>query len=137
MSPRGQGSRKQQPDPGWLAVQRERYGPWYRPDPPRRVQQVGDVLPGLIKKMGLEETSRLKEVQEMWVELAGPANAAHAAPGRWESGVLTIYVDQPIWLAELKRFAARPLEKKLKERLGPRVLKRIRFELDPGDHETG
>ena len=132
MAPRGMGGRKK-PDPGWLAVQRERYGPWYKPEPPKSIHQVGEVVPGLIKKMGLEETSRLKEVQDMWIEVAGAGNAAHATPARWESGVLIVYVDQPIWLSELKRFAARPLEKKLKERLGPRVLKRIRFELDPGE----
>lgn len=129
---RGRGKRKNKPDPGWLAVQREWHGSHFRPDPPKSIHQVGDLMPGLIKKMGLEDTSRLAEIQDMWVEVAGAGNAAHATPGRWESGVLIVYVDQPIWLAELKRFAARPLEKKLKERLGPRVLKAIRFELDPG-----
>jgi predicted nucleic acid-binding Zn ribbon protein len=135
MASRRASRHRRKPDPGWLAVQRDRYGPGFRPQPPLQVHEVGELVPGLMKRMGLEDASRLAEIQRMWPEVAGPVNAAHARPGKWEAGILTVYVDQPIWLSELKRFAARPLEKMLKQKLGAKSLRRIRFELDPGGEE--
>lgn len=119
-------------DPGWLRLQRERFGPDYRYIPPDITRTAGDLVPGIMRKMGLESESRLAEIDRVWEEMAGKANAEHARPGRWEKGLLVIYVDHHLWLNELKRFASAPLLKKLQERFGRSAVRQIRFEMDPG-----
>jgi predicted nucleic acid-binding Zn ribbon protein len=119
-------------DRGWLAVQRERYGPAFRPQPSRNTRQAGEMVDGVMKHLGLEAETRLTEIAAAWTELAGSANAEHSRPGRWERGTLTVYVDHHVWLAEMRRFAARALEKRLKERFGDRAVQRVRFQMDPG-----
>jgi predicted nucleic acid-binding Zn ribbon protein len=124
-------ARRKKPDPGWLAVQRERYGPGFRPQPSRDTRQAGDLIDGVMKRLGLEADTRLAEISAVWADLAGDANAAHSRPGRWERGTLTVYVDHHVWLSEMQRFATRALEKRLKERFGGQAVKRVRFQLDP------
>jgi len=116
---------------GWLALQRERYGPAYRYIPPDDIREAGSYVPGVLKKMGMEAESRLSDITACWEEVAGKANADHSRPGRWERGVLTIYVDHHLWLAELQRFAACALEKRLREKFGARAVRKLRFEIDP------
>jgi predicted nucleic acid-binding Zn ribbon protein len=124
---------KRKIDAGWLAVQRERYGPGFEPEPVKRIHQAGDLVNGILKKMGLEAESRIAEISAVWEDLAGAANAQHSRPGKWEKGILTVYVDHPLWMSEMKRFATRALEKRLQEKYGVRAVKRVRFELDPGE----
>ncbi len=123
---------------GWQQVQRERYDldADYRFPPPKRIQAFGNLIPGVLKELGLESASRLGELTPRWPDFVGPANAKHSRPGRWENGVLTIYVDHNVWLAEMKRFAAKAILKRLTEAYGADSLKEIRFQIDPGDEHA-
>lgn len=125
--------RRRKPDPGWLALQRERFGAAYRPLPPRETHRAGELVDGVMKHLGLESDTRLAEITAVWEEVAGKANAEHSRPGTWERGVLTVYVDHHVWLSEMQRFAGRALEKRLQERFGKDALRRIRFRIDPGN----
>lgn len=118
-------------DPGWLQLQRERYGSHYRYIPPANIRQAGDLIPGVLKKMGLESESRLSDISKCWEDIAGTTNASHSRPGRWEKGVLTVYVDHHVWLSELKRVASASLLKRLQERMGKSAVRQLRFEMDP------
>ncbi|MGA0334107.1 MAG: DUF721 domain-containing protein [Kiritimatiellia bacterium] len=124
--------RKRGPDPGWIALQRERFGPEYRYIPPDRICTAGDLIPGIMKSMGLEAENRLAEISKAWESLAGKSNAEHSRPGRWEKGLLVVYVDHHVWLNELKRYATAPLLQKLQTKFGKSAVKQIRFEMDPG-----
>jgi predicted nucleic acid-binding Zn ribbon protein len=124
-------SRRKKTDRGWLTLQRERYGPDFRPQPAHNTHAAGDLVNGVMKKFGMEADTRLAEITAVWEELAGEANAAHSRPGRWERGTLTVYVDHHVWLAEMQRFATRALESRLQERFGAQTVRRIRFQLDP------
>jgi len=125
-------------NPGWQQLQRERYDldADYRFPPPNRVQPLGDLLPGVLKQLGLESASRIGELAPRWAEFVGTANAKHSRPGRWENGVLTIYVDHNVWLAEMKRFAAKAIQKRLIEAFGGKSLTEIRFQIDPGEESS-
>lgn len=122
---------RSKPDPGWLQLQRERYGPGYRYVPPANIRTAGDMVSGIMKSMGLEAESRLSDITAVWEELAGKTNAQHARPGRWEKGLLVVYVDHHVWLNELKRMATVPLLKKLQQRFGKSAVRQLRFEMDP------
>ena len=118
-------------DPGWLRLQRERYGPEFRVPPSRSLHHAGDLVGDVLKGLGLEASAKTAEFQACWPEIAGRANALHSRPGRWEKGVLTVYVDHHLWLNELKRTASASLLKRLQERFGKRAVRQLRFEMTP------
>jgi predicted nucleic acid-binding Zn ribbon protein len=126
---------RKKPDPGWLQVQRERYGPDYRVPPKHSIQTAGDLVGGVLKKFGLETSAQLGEFQKAWPELAGKDNAAHSRPGSLERGILTIYVDHHVWLNEMKRVASASLKKRLQARFGTRKVKDLRFVMTPPQEE--
>lgn len=123
------------PNSGWQQLQRERYHlpADYTFKPPPHISRMDQVLPDVLKEMGLESASRLAELTPIWEELVGKANAKHSRPGRWEDGRLTIYVDHNVWLAEMQRFGSRTILKRIRERFGAESLRELRFTIDPGD----
>jgi predicted nucleic acid-binding Zn ribbon protein len=128
-------SARKKPDPGWLRLQRERYGPEYRIPPEKNIQVAGDLVNGVMKKFGLETASHLADIQSAWPEIAGKDIAANSNPGTLERGTLTIYVDHHVWLNELKQMAAPMLKKKLQARFGAKKIKGLRFVITP-EEET-
>lgn len=124
-----------EPDAGWLQLQRERYhlAESHRFAAPPRLNRLNEVMPEVLKGMGLESVSRVAELGPVWEELVGKANAKHSRPGRWEKGVLTVYVDHNVWLAEMQRFAGRTILKRVRERFGAESVTELRFQIDPGE----
>lgn len=122
-------------DPGWLQLQRERFDldPGYAPPPAARIRPLGGVLPEVLKEMGLESRAKIADLTPKWPELVGAANARHCRPGEWKDGVLTVYVDHNVWLAELKRFGSKAIAKRVRAQYGADSLTDIRFQIDPGD----
>ena len=130
-------AKKHKVDGGWLQMQRERHdlGPEYMPPPPKRMHMLAEVMPGVMKGMGLESPMRVSDLEPKWADLVGATNANHSRPGKWEKGVLTIYVDHNVWLAELKRNASVAILKRLKTLYGKDAPKSLRFQIDPGEDD--
>ena len=126
---------RKKPNPGWQQLQRERYGPEYRPPPRRSLHVAGDVVGQVMKDFGLEDSSRLADLQKAWPDLAGKTNAEQSRPGKLEAGTLSIYVDHHMWLNEMKRTLAPMLLKRIQERFGKKVVQRLRFEITPEEGE--
>lgn len=123
------------PNPGWQQLQRERFhlASDYAFKPPPRISRLNEVMPDVLKEMGLESESRVGDLAPVWEDLVGKANAKHSRPGRWEEGKLTIYVDHNVWLAEMQRFGSRTILKRVRERFGADSVRELRFIIDPGD----
>jgi predicted nucleic acid-binding Zn ribbon protein len=123
------------PDPGWQQLQRERYhlSEDYVFKPPPRISRLDQVMPDVLRDMGLESASRLSEIKPVWEELVGKANAKHSRPGVWENGRLTIYVDHNVWLAEMQRFGSRTILSRLQSRFGAEAVTELKFTIDPGE----
>jgi len=122
---------RRKPDPGWVQIQRERYGPDYRIPSPHRLHVAGDLVGNVLKKFGLAASADLEEIRKAWLDTAGKVNADHSSPGKLEKGTLTIYMDHHVWLNEMKRVVAPSLLKKLQQRHGNAKIKRLRFEITP------
>jgi hypothetical protein len=120
---------------GWLRLQRERFDldPDYRPPPPLRSVSFSDVLPGVMKSMGLESSYNIADLLPRWPDLIGKTNAQHCRPGRWEQGVLTIYADHSVWLMEIKRNCSQGILKRLRADYGDDAVRELRFQIDPGE----
>jgi hypothetical protein len=120
---------------GWLALQRERYGPDYRPPPEKNIHAVGDLVSGVLQDFGLANEWRIAELKQLWPDLVGKANAARSRPGRWENGWLTVYVSHHLWLNEMKRILPQALLKRLRTQYGEDQVQGLSFEMDPGPGE--
>ncbi len=94
-------------------------------------RSAGDLLPRLMKELGLDADVWRETLQEDWKELVGPQVARHARPGRFERGTLYVYVTHSIWLSELQRHGHKQILANLQERYGASRIKRLRLQLDP------
>jgi predicted nucleic acid-binding Zn ribbon protein len=99
-------------------------------DPPRpdRAQPIGDLLPKVMQKLGLQERMQETEVRAAWKSLVGDFNAAHSCPIALRDGTLSVHVLQPSLRYELERNRLEIL-RKLKQRFGARVIRDLRFRL--------
>lgn len=101
------------------------------PPPPFDVHPVGDLVPVVMKKMGMHGRMHEAAMQEEWPELVGAQLAVHTRPGKLEHGVLTVYVDHSAWLSELSRYGRKQMSDKLNARFGAGCIKSIHLALDP------
>lgn len=96
------------------------------PPPPAPVHQL---VPGLMKKLGLEQRLQQSQVFYLWPDIVGADVARHAQPVSLRNGYLTIAVDHPIWLNELKRYHKDLLLQKIRAAIGPRAVKDLSFRI--------
>ena len=101
-----------------------------RPEP-ESIAQAADVVPFVIRQMGLESSFREHELMSSWADLVGPQVAQHARPGRLDRKILMIYVTHPAWLSELSRYGQKEILAKLQAQFGADRIKGVRLQLDP------
>ena len=99
-----------------------------RPTPPRtRGNCVGDVLPGLMTRLGLEQLVQQRLIVEAWPLIVGRDIAARAQPTKFYRGVLTVSVDNAAWRDVLVREHKSTILKKFSLHLKPSPIKDIVF----------
>lgn len=96
---------------------------------PDRVQNVADLLPNVMQKLGLKERLQETEVRAAWRELVGDFNAEHSCPIALRDGTLFVHVLQPALHYEMERVNKAEILRKLKRRFGGRVIRDLRFRL--------
>jgi predicted nucleic acid-binding Zn ribbon protein len=99
--------------------------------PPRDATPVGEIIPQLMKKLGVESEHWQEVLSGSWEKLAGKAVAKHTRPGRFEKGTLVVFVDSSVWLNELSRYGKDDLLANLQKTFGADRIKAVRFQLDP------
>lgn len=92
----------------------------------KRFARVGDLLPAVLKSVGLEQRFREQEVLALWPAVVGDQIAARARAVKVENGVLFVHVDHGAWMQEL-HFKEKELLAKLREKAPQVRLQRIRF----------
>lgn len=118
-----------------LDVERERFR---LEDFPRRVaryddQRAGDAVPGLMRQLGLADSFWMQALEREWPQLVGVQVARRTRPGRFNRGVLYVYVTGAPWLAELTRMGQKPMLANVQARFGADRIKSIRLQIDPGE----
>ena len=73
-------------------------------------ERVGDVVPQLLRDLGLDETARVLRVVERWEEAVGPQIARHCRPTALRGDTLEASVDSSVWCQELQMRAPEILE---------------------------
>ncbi len=117
---------------GQWEIQRERFH-LDREMPPEGDEpaSLADVIPAVVKEMGLGDEVLHRALLDEWTTLVGPQLAKHARPGRLERKGLCIFVDSSAWLSELSRYGQKQLLANLQKRFGD-AIRSIRLQLDPG-----
>ena len=92
----------------------------------KRFARVGELLPTVLKSIGLGQRLKEQEVLGIWAQVVGEEIAARTQPLRVDKGVLYVRVDHSAWLHEL-HFMEKEILRKLKEKAPDVELVRIRF----------
>jgi hypothetical protein len=92
-----------------------------------RVKAIGDVVPGVLKGLGLERKQSELEILKVWNNLMDPTIVAHAKPAGLAKGTLFVSVDSNVWLDEIVRYRRREILQRLKHSFGPDLVQRISF----------
>jgi|ERR1051325_92166 predicted nucleic acid-binding Zn ribbon protein len=98
--------------------------------PAIRNKSVGQLIEKLLPKLGLEQQVRQGQLLADWSKMVGPTVARHARPISLRAGILTVCVDNSMWLSELSRYQKHLLLAKVREHLGRDTVKDVVFRID-------
>ena len=96
---------------------------------PDRWKSAGELLPGLMQRLGLRERLHENEVMEAWSAIVGDFIAMHSAPVALREGVLYVRVLQPALHYELELISRTQILRKLRKRFGARTINDVKFRL--------
>jgi hypothetical protein len=68
------------------------------------MKKVGSLLSSIFNNLGIEDKIKLNSMQRQWHSLFNEPLSLHTYPVKIKDGELTINVDSPAWLAQLKFF---------------------------------
>jgi predicted nucleic acid-binding Zn ribbon protein len=92
----------------------------------RKFTKVGELLPSILSKLGLEQRFKEQKVLHMWPTVVGDELAARTKATRIDRGVLYVRVDHGAWMQEL-HFIEKDLLRKLRAQAPGVQLTKIRF----------
>lgn len=78
------------------------------------MKTIGSLLRSIFDNLGIEDKIKLDSMQKQWRSLFNEPLSLHTYPVEIKNGELTINVDSPAWLAQLK-FFRQDIIKKLRE----------------------
>src|SRR5258705_9909626 len=93
---------------------------------PRSFARVSDLLPSVLRDLGLQRKFSDRRAVELWASVVGPDLARRTRALRCENGTLTICVDHGAWMQEL-HFIEKSLVAKMRAACPEVELTRIRF----------
>jgi len=91
-----------------------------------RFARIGEILPAVLKSVGLEQKLRDQEILKIWPSVVGEEIAARTTAVKIEKGVLHVQVEHGAWLQEL-HFMEKEILRKLKEKAPRIACNKIRF----------
>ena len=92
----------------------------------RRFARVGDILPAVLKSVGLDQKLKEREILTIWPAVVGEEIAARAKAVKINEGVLYVHVDHGAWMQEL-HFMEKEIIRKLREKVPDARCHKIRF----------
>jgi predicted nucleic acid-binding Zn ribbon protein len=99
-------------------------------EPRRRPDQfkaTGELMPALMRRLGLNERLHESEVIEAWSQMVGHFIAAHSTPVALRDGILYVRVLQPALHYQFEQISKLEILRKLKQRFGARTIRDVRF----------
>lgn len=93
----------------------------------KNTKSAADLIPGVLKGIGLERKQADLEILRVWNNLIDPAITRHAKPVGLAKGTLFVSIDSSVWLDEIVRYRRREILQRLQHSFGPDLIQRISF----------
>lgn len=90
----------------------------------REPSSLGDVLRGVLRRLGVADLELWRRIEGEWSELAGSPWDAHSRPASLTDGVLVVEATSPAAVS-LLRYGVAGLRARLAERLGDGVVTEV------------
>lgn len=90
---------------------------------------AGQVVPGLLRGLGLDRRRLDLEVLRIWNHCIDPQVVAHARPTGLRNGTLYVAVDHSVWLAEIIRYRRKEILERLQQGFGKECIARISYRI--------
>jgi len=92
-----------------------------------RARTLGDILPGVMNRIGLERKRDEAQILQVWNQLIDPTITPHAQPTGLVRGTLFVSVDNNVWLNEIVRYRRHEILDRLQHGFGKSMIQRISF----------
>lgn len=90
--------------------------------------QLSQSIESLLKKMNINSSPWIDDLTAEWTKLVPEAVSKYAYPGKWDQGILYIYVSSSIHLFEIRRMYLRKIEQSIRAFAKDRVkIRQIRL----------
>ncbi len=93
--------------------------------------RLGNLLGGATENLGVRSPRAAARIWNRWVEIVGPATAAHSEPTSLREGVLRVRVDSPAWATEVG-YLAEEIRGRANEAAGQPLVTEVRVWNGPG-----
>ncbi len=90
-------------------------------------KSIQNVIPGVLKELGLEKRQTDLEILKVWNHLIDPNIVAHARPTNLHKGTLFVTVDSSVWLDEIVRYRRKEILARLQHSFGRDLVVKISF----------
>lgn len=100
----------------------------------REATPIAKAISPAIKSIIRSDKPDLEKIEQKWESIVGKDAAAHCKPGKFDHGVLTIFVDSAVWLNELKRYRKKMILTQLQNLLGKDKMATVIFRFDPDEY---
>jgi Dna[CI] antecedent DciA-like protein len=94
-----------------------------------KAKRAGDLLPGVLAGLRIEDRRAEAEVVKVWNSLIDPNIIAHAQPAGVRKGTLFVIVDSSAWLSEIVRYRRKEILDRLQHSFGREMIQRISFRI--------
>ncbi len=75
------------------------------------MRRIGTGLKGIVRRLGLEDATRLHGIKARWGELLGAPLSEHLEPGFVSGAMLHVTVDSPLWLEQARFYSEEILKR--------------------------
>lgn len=91
-----------------------------------KFSRIGDILPAVLKSVGLDKKLKERELLSLWPEVVGTEIAARTRAVKVERGILYVQVNHSAWHQEL-HFMEKEIYRKMRKRAPEIEFYKIRF----------
>jgi len=99
-------------------------------DPPETRQEpqpFSDLIEKTLKRLNIDESPWLNDLSQAWPKLVPPEVAQVTCPGKWDGGILYVYVTSSMHLFEIRRAHLKRIEQAVRTFAGDDRVKHVRL----------
>ena len=95
----------------------------------KRSGNVGDIIPGVLKGLGLDAKMEEARLLRQWPDIVGEAVSRRSRPREIRRGLLVIEAENNVWMQEIS-FHRKQIKKRIMERFPRLEIREIRLVIE-------